>query len=240
MMFKIKRKHKGFTLIELLVVIAIISVLASILFPVFARARENARRTSCLSNLKQIGLGLMMYMQDFDGLYPARCYSTKNNTENPGDSTSCSSASTPQMLFPVVSGSRWFFGAYIKDHDVFQCPSYGNTANSYGYNIVAGHPTLYLGAKALSESMMQYPSEMVAFMDSTRAREVYPPQYNSGVLWQTSFCRTPDQTTCAVADQHYGRHLDGMNASYMDGHAKWHKVDYYWNNGQNKPVWDGR
>lgn len=62
--------RKAFTLIELLVVIAIIAILASILFPVFARARENARRTSCVSNLKQLGLGMMQYTQDYDERYP--------------------------------------------------------------------------------------------------------------------------------------------------------------------------
>lgn len=61
---------KGFTLIEILVVIAIIALLAAILFPVFARARENARRTSCASNLKQIGLGIMQYTQDYDERMP--------------------------------------------------------------------------------------------------------------------------------------------------------------------------
>jgi prepilin-type N-terminal cleavage/methylation domain-containing protein len=60
----------GFTLIELLVVIAIIAILAAILFPVFARARENARRASCASNLKQISLGLMQYSQDYDERFP--------------------------------------------------------------------------------------------------------------------------------------------------------------------------
>lgn len=61
---------KGFTLIELLVVIAIIAILAAILFPVFAKARENARRTSCLSNLKQLSSGALMYAQDYDELFP--------------------------------------------------------------------------------------------------------------------------------------------------------------------------
>lgn len=67
---KIKLSTNAFTLIELLVVIAIIAILSAILFPVFGRARENARRSSCQSNLKQIGLGIMQYVQDYDGYYP--------------------------------------------------------------------------------------------------------------------------------------------------------------------------
>ena len=70
---------KAFTLIELLVVIAIIAILAAILFPVFAQARDKARSSSCLSNEKQIGLGLMMYTQDYDETYPT-AYMYKNNT----------------------------------------------------------------------------------------------------------------------------------------------------------------
>ena len=65
-----RHPRRGFTLIELLVVIAIIAILAAILFPVFARAREQARRSVCLSNMKQIGLGLGMYMQDYDQTFP--------------------------------------------------------------------------------------------------------------------------------------------------------------------------
>ncbi|RYF37083.1 MAG: DUF1559 domain-containing protein, partial [Cytophagaceae bacterium] len=64
------KSRNAFTLIELLVVIAIIAILAAILFPVFARARENARKTSCLSNMKQMGLGIVQYTQDYDGTYP--------------------------------------------------------------------------------------------------------------------------------------------------------------------------
>jgi prepilin-type N-terminal cleavage/methylation domain-containing protein len=73
------KQGTGFTLIELLVVIAIIAILAAILFPVFARARENARRASCQSNLKQIGLGFLMYAQDYDSVLPALGWATDSS-----------------------------------------------------------------------------------------------------------------------------------------------------------------
>lgn len=97
-------KRLAFTLIELLVVIAIIAILAAILFPVFARARENARRASCMSNLKQIGLGVMQYTQDYDEKYPWR--------EN------------------FATGYSWAqtIQPYIKSTQSFACPS--NTLNS--------------------------------------------------------------------------------------------------------------
>ncbi len=90
---------KGFTLIELLVVIAIIAILAAILFPVFARARAKARQTSCLSNVKQIGLALMMYAEDYD-----ECYPTVNH----------------------VTGYDWFppLYPYVKNRQIFRCPAY--------------------------------------------------------------------------------------------------------------------
>lgn len=97
---------KGFTLIELLVVIAIIAILAAILFPVFARARENARRSSCLSNMKQIGLGIMQYTQDYDEKYP-QAYWYKNDS---GDAQG----------YMQWSGS---IRPYVKSSQLFVCPS---------------------------------------------------------------------------------------------------------------------
>ncbi|BCM93800.1 hypothetical protein IAD21_05691 [Abditibacteriota bacterium] len=99
--------RSAFTLIELLVVIAIIAILAAILFPVFSRARENARRASCQSNLKQIGLGFMQYAQDFDGWTPGSITYGKqlSGTTNRG-------TSWPTTIFP-----------YIKSEQVFTCPS---------------------------------------------------------------------------------------------------------------------
>ncbi len=103
-------KPTGFTLIELLVVIAIIAILAAILFPVFARARENARRASCQSNLKQIGLGILQYTQDYDEKYPGSFRDQPGGAGGGG----CNGprVSYAQMIFP-----------YVKSTQVFVCPS---------------------------------------------------------------------------------------------------------------------
>jgi len=112
---------RGFTLIELLVVIAIIAILASILFPVFGRARENARRSSCQSNLKQIGLGVLQYVQDYDEKYP----STMVDLNNDGSYNAASDQGWSVIIQP-----------YMKSSQIFQCPSETNSpgaANSNGY-----------------------------------------------------------------------------------------------------------
>ena len=96
------QKFSGFTLIELLVVIAIIAILAAILFPVFARARENARRSSCQSNLKQIGLGILQYTQDYDEMLP------------PGRNTTTPFTNAPWHVLVQP---------YVKSYQLFRCPS---------------------------------------------------------------------------------------------------------------------
>ena len=106
-----KSGKSAFTLIELLVVIAIIAILAAILFPVFARARENARKTSCLSNLKQIGLGVLQYTQDYDEKFPMRQF---GGGGLPNDGIAFS---WRRQIFP-----------YVKSTQLFQCPS--NTSNN--------------------------------------------------------------------------------------------------------------
>ena len=96
-------KRRGFTLIELLVVIAIIAILAAILFPVFARARENARRASCQSNLKQLALGIIAYVQDYDEKLPIVLGNNVNNDNGYGWAGSTQS--------------------YLKSTQILQCPS---------------------------------------------------------------------------------------------------------------------
>ncbi len=103
------RKHRGFTLIELLVVIAIIAILAAILFPVFAQAREKARTISCTSNMKQLGAAVMMYVQDYDEHFPFG-----NNWREYTD----------------MCGSKGEIYPYVKNNAVWTCPSDSNWANN--------------------------------------------------------------------------------------------------------------
>ena len=110
-------RKRAFTLIELLVVIAIIAILAAILFPVFAQARERARAVSCVSNLKQIGLGLMMYSQDYDETLPVAF--PANPPINGGG----------QAVTPFES----MIQPYTKNDQMWKCPSVrGNAARNYG------------------------------------------------------------------------------------------------------------
>jgi prepilin-type N-terminal cleavage/methylation domain-containing protein/prepilin-type processing-associated H-X9-DG protein len=233
-------KRKGFTLIELLVVIAIIAILAAILFPVFARARENARRTSCMSNLKQIGLGMMQYVQDYDGKYFWRCYGADVGSKKaPVNYEACEKYWGPSGI-----GETGFLQPYIKSTQIFSCPSGDATTaypSGYAYNLVAGIPSSY-GFNELSESVIQQPSEMIAFYDTTWALQGYPTapnKWDTGDGWGVNFCKKAGESPCTAPNQHYGRHMDGANASYMDGHAKWRRVEYFYNDGNLYPVWRG-
>jgi len=209
-----RKRKKGFTLIELLVVIAIIAILAAILFPVFARARENARRTSCLSNLKQIGLGLMMYTQDYDEKYPARLMGTW------GDHTTYKTqpdASMPGYVFITYDGTtggsgRWISWMdmvypYIKSTQLFVCPSAPdpgtgprNLNPSYGYNLYANQ---------CSMSSVDQPSLTMIAMDYNA---IYSLNINQlGV----------ESLLTGTSDNAVVHHLDGANVLFFDGHSKW-------------------
>ena len=112
------RTQKAFTLIELLVVIAIIAILAAILFPVFAQARESARMTSCLSNQKQIALGILQYVQDYDETHPITFYdadaSVKGKPDTPWGPWAAAHIGWDKQIYP-----------YVKNVQIFKCPSNG-------------------------------------------------------------------------------------------------------------------
>ncbi|RYG69396.1 DUF1559 domain-containing protein, partial [bacterium] len=118
--------RRAFTLIELLVVIAIIAILAAILFPVFGRARENARRSSCQSNLKQIGLAIEQYKNDFDGY-------TLPATQDVNGTTSGGNRSWPSLIF-----------SYVKNEQIFVCPSGSEDGTAINEQFMPGNTKIYV------------------------------------------------------------------------------------------------
>ena len=203
------RRRDGFTLIELLVVIAIIAILAAILFPVFARARENARKATCQSNLKQLGSAMMMYSQDYDEMI-CPCYMY-------------------QGVWGDVSQLDWFDDLllpYTKNREVVICPSgfydetgfsaprnhwrNGTKPMSYGYNHVdPGYWTMTpsfagkYGLRMVSTAAIQDPSGTIWLFDA------HGPE-----LWNEA---NTDYGTWSLPAN---RHNDSFNVLYADGHVK--------------------
>jgi prepilin-type N-terminal cleavage/methylation domain-containing protein/prepilin-type processing-associated H-X9-DG protein len=229
--------NRGFTLIELLVTIAIISILASILFPVFARARENARRASCMSNLKQFGLAMMMYVQDYDETYP-KAVSDGMGSNPPGGAQNIGGNSWcwQQILYP-----------YHKSLQIFYCPSGTNihyeaghrdyiTFGNYGANNLLIAPSWGTAIKITS---VQSPANTYALMDagtySASPGQADPtnssvkPSYGAyipGVGMLGAACPlSSNDYDILQGDCKEGRHLGGINMAFADGHVKWLKID---------------
>src|SRR2546428_259197 len=120
MLCRYRFRRSGFTLIELLVVIALIAILAAILYPVFAQVREKARQTSCLSNLKQLGSSMLLYVQDYDETYPIGAYFGNENGA------------------PCLASLDVILWSYNKDSRIWQCPS-----NPEGTDLHLGLPQLF-------------------------------------------------------------------------------------------------
>lgn len=197
-----KSRASAFTLIELLVVIAIIAILAAILFPVFAKARENARRSSCQSQMKQIGLGLLQYTQDYDERLP-----------NVGVDT-----------YADTGYWQGAIQAYVKSTQIFKCPSNPSTkhaataagvqfTNSYSANALGDlynpstqiNPGAFAGFKApgLPISAFQFPSTTISIFEYRDAND---------------FFVVPDQGW--AVDSLFVGHLQTSNYLFVDGHVK--------------------
>lgn len=216
----------GFTLIELLVVIAIIAILAAILFPVFARARENARRASCQSNLKQIGLAFQQYTQDYDEHLPLN--------RRP--------ATTGQFTTDYI---LWADGLqpYVKSLQVFVCPSNTGTNSpipsaqpiasvkmSYGVAVMGtSNYAPFVDDAVTGNHIATFTDVARTFLvgeinlsSRSYAEEIYPADdcASAGAAYAAS---------CSNYGSGYGRipadtHFDGLNWLYVDGHVKWMKT----------------
>jgi prepilin-type N-terminal cleavage/methylation domain-containing protein/prepilin-type processing-associated H-X9-DG protein len=208
-------QKNGFTLIELLVVIAIIAILAAMLFPVFTQARAKARQTTCLSNIKQLALAIIMYADDNDGFYvPAmdeanliRWHGARSAVDEPFDPTR-------GPLYP-----------YLKSGEIKKCPSFSpaNTGfeqgtGGYGYNAqyVGGSPVGWPDMlRAANESQLYSPAETIMLTDSGFIDA-------EGNLIEYSFCEAPFYEfwgTMADPTTHF-RHNNVANIAFCDGHAK--------------------
>ncbi len=209
-----KNTSKGFTLIELLVVIAIIAILAAILFPVFARARENARRTNCMSNLKQVGLGFMQYIQDYDERYPTAYAWASDFSANDCGITD---KSVPAGNFQIQAGycRSWAdaIHPYVKSIQIFRCPSVkDDTRFHYGYSTAFGgywnERGKYGGGSQLgmplASAEIQRPAEIIMVAETSN-------------FW-TGLVRLGPITSSVEV---YTPHLEGGNLAYGDGHVKW-------------------
>ncbi|MBU0607012.1 MAG: DUF1559 domain-containing protein [Armatimonadetes bacterium] len=191
--------RRGFTLIELLVVIAIIAILAAILFPVFAKAREKARQSACLSNLKQIGLACHMYCEDYDGLNVRAYYGG-----------------------PVVLRWHQAVAPYMKNTDLLRCLTskqlvdpYSGLYMSYGMNTFNFDPGVYPSFwYGPDDSEVADPSGTIFITDSAHPTDTTQGSYYVG-----------GGATFAEPVTRVGyRHNDGFNSLFYDGHAKWLKA----------------
>ena len=194
-------RRKGFTLIELLVVIAIIAILAAILFPVFARARAKARQTTCLSNIKQIMLGVLMYAQDYDGGFPCRTYDTT-------------------YRYPMAKVMP-----YVKNQEMFFCPEKrGGWGQSKGavYNVCWD---LWGSGYEGVDSSFTLPAETVYLNEAwTCGSQTITPWAQ---FWMVADVFGWRKCTPYSTDRMDTPHNGGSNFAFADGHAKWLAEDHF-------------
>jgi len=246
-------KRRGFTLIELLVVIAIIAILAAILFPVFAQAREKARQTACISNTKQIGTAVILYVQDYDEVFPFSDNfailipgsPVQGNYQYWGDAIAPYVRNGGTSNHPTLQGGTGNYGPYQR------CPSFIQGWTGYAWNVELGYyPSGQLGSVSslpnrvgVSLASLNRPADIITVVENsipyawlrnnlgrTDANSQiihyrYFPQRNIQACM--SMYNWPESQT--LVSQPYqgvpsGRHAGGVNCSFGDGHSKWLKT----------------
>jgi prepilin-type N-terminal cleavage/methylation domain-containing protein len=234
--------RSAFTLIELLVVVAILAVLAAILFPVFAQAREKARQSVCLSHARQVGLALTLYVQDYDATYPWAA------------------------ALPLETTPAWgaLISPYVRNLALFQCPSGPEVwaawmgsrerfreagprsycANAEVMPLLAPRPTptrhfgRFHNNKIRTLAEIPEPAHTIAILETARGGTVYPQQHpsrdshwwwsvlNDGVAYLA--WKTPNASSSVEADWDYVallQHHGGSHYVFADGHARWLKPE---------------
>lgn len=203
------KTRAGFTLIELLVVIAVIAILAVILFPVFAQAREKARQTTCLSNLRQIGMAWTLYAQDYDeNVCPSYYYGKNTDQENAWDF---------RLTWRAGAKPDWKFGLlgdYAKAGALNRCPSFAGEAwgrpyTGYAYNATYVGGDVWAGTSPCALAQMLAPAKTAVFADGGFGDPVAAENY----------LRAPSDPLYGAGQVHF-RHHKSASVSYGDGHAK--------------------
>jgi prepilin-type N-terminal cleavage/methylation domain-containing protein/prepilin-type processing-associated H-X9-DG protein len=223
------RNQTGFTLIELLIVIAIIALLAAILFPTFSRARESARKASCQSNLKQIGLGFAQYSQDYDERTPYESAADDDAISQGIWPTGGATATAASPTEGIFDARHWpgLLQPYIKSKQLFTCLSSTPNATIPGVLSYWGNGTSFMksGAQPLHLNAINLPAQTVVVYDSLpgdkRDHIVIRPflennSGNPGFLWKDA------NSFATVRD---GVHNETHNALFADGHVKAIKFD---------------
>lgn len=229
--------RKGFTLIELLVVIAIIAILAAILFPVFAQAKAAAKKTACLSNMKQTGTAVELYIQDYDSLYPQ----TKGNTtQQPQIDDADGSLEDPDigsmftMILPYTGGGNVVTDEEMIRQKLYVCPADPNPNDpTCPVSILPGGPTVnsYLVngyfVWGLNEGSVNHVSSTVYIAERRSTvvdgavqfcDDVYHPWWNASTFPAVAPEDDMDARVGAIATL---RHTNGSNYVFADTHAGW-------------------
>jgi prepilin-type N-terminal cleavage/methylation domain-containing protein len=241
-----RQRKSAFTLIELLVVIAIIAILAAILFPVFAQAREKAREASCTSNMKQIALALRMYAQDYDErLFSSGALPIANDPTGIAHNRKADGTNLVRM---IGGGLSWFTQPYIKNQQIFRCPSdigenyWGRNSTGWDWNNAEwwGRPSSYMfrhifdcgGADehnrimaasppiywaGTSDAQVGFPAQAIVIFEASTFHKEKLPLYG-GVHPTATPVRPPDGRT--------------FTAGFYDGHVKVFRLGY------GDPAWN--